>query len=77
MMRAFNMKAGWTRADDTLPERMSEPHVSGSVNEVPVEEEELQTAVTQFYSMMGWDAETGEPTETKLQELEIAWVADA
>jgi aldehyde:ferredoxin oxidoreductase len=76
MMRLFNMRAGWTRADDTLPARMSEPHISGSVSEEPVTPEELSQAVTTFYQMMGWDAETGEPTKAKLQELEISWTAN-
>jgi aldehyde:ferredoxin oxidoreductase len=76
MMRLFNMRSGWTRANDTLPERVSEPHVSGSVTEVPVTSEELDEAVTQFYAMMGWDSETGTPTAAKLQELELAWAVD-
>ncbi len=76
MMRLFNMRNGWTRDDDTLPERLSQSHVSGSVSEKPVSPEELDETLTQFYTMMGWDPQTGKPTPTKLQELEIAW-ADA
>ena len=44
---------------------------------MPVPPEELDAAVTQYYGMMGWDPETGAPTEIKLAELEIAWAADA
>jgi aldehyde:ferredoxin oxidoreductase len=33
--------------------------------------------VTLFYGLMGWDPVTGEPTQAKLHELDIAWVADA
>ncbi len=75
MMRLFNMRCGWTREDDVLPARMAEPHRSGSVTEKPVMPEVLSEAVTQFYGMMGWDPETGMPTDARLQELEIAWVA--
>ena len=75
MMRLFNMRCGWTRADDVLPARMAEFHRSGSVTEEPVMPEVLSEAVTQFYGMMGWDTETGAPTPARLQELEIAWVA--
>jgi len=77
MMRLFNMRAGWTRADDKLPPRMATPHMSGSVSEIPVQPEELDAAVTQFYAMMGWDENTGMPTATTLSELEIAWTLDA
>jgi len=31
--------------------------------------------VTTFYSMMGWDSQTGKPTLAKLQELDIEWTA--
>ncbi len=77
LMRLFNLRAGWTRADDRLPERMNEPHVSGSVTEAPVDPAVLEEAVTQYYVMMGWDAQTGEPHPLKLEELEISWAADA
>ncbi|MCD6284812.1 MAG: aldehyde ferredoxin oxidoreductase family protein [Anaerolineae bacterium] len=76
MMRLFNMRSGWTRAGDKLPERTSQHHLSGSVTEVPITPEELDAAVTEFYAMMGWDAQTGMPTAPKLHELEIAWAAD-
>ena len=76
MARAFNMREGFTRADDVLPPRMATPHVSGSLNEKPVDPEVLDENLTLFYGMMGWDTQTGEPTEAKLHELDIAWVAD-
>jgi aldehyde:ferredoxin oxidoreductase len=77
MARAFNMREGWTRADDVLPARMAEPHVSKTINEKPVMPEALDAAITTYYSMMGWDPETGHPSEAKLHELDIAWVREA
>jgi aldehyde:ferredoxin oxidoreductase len=77
MARAFNMREGWTRADDVLPARMAEPHVSKTINEKPIMPEVLDAAITAFYSMMGWDPETGQPSEAKLHELDIAWVREA
>ena len=38
--------------------------------------EVLDEAVTLFYGMMGWDPETGAPTDAKLHDLDIAWVKD-
>jgi aldehyde:ferredoxin oxidoreductase len=76
MARAFNLREGLTRAGDVLPPRMEVPHVSGTVNEKPVEPQVLDDAVTLFYGMMGWDEQTGEPTRSKLEELDIAWVSD-
>ena len=73
MARAFNMREGLTRADDGLPDRMSEalPRHPG------VSKQELQEALTLYYSMMGWDSDSGLPTRGKLQELDIAWVETA
>ena len=76
MARAFNLREGLTRADDILPLRMNTPHKSGTLNEKPVDPEVLDEHVSMFYSMMGWDPETGVPTRGKLQELDIEWVAD-
>ena len=76
MARVFNMREGLTRSDDTLPARMATPHKSGSLNEKPITPEALESAITTYYSLMGWDPETGEPTEAKLHELDIAWVKE-
>jgi aldehyde:ferredoxin oxidoreductase len=76
MARVFNLREGFTRADDVLPLRMRMPHKSGTVNEKPVDPEVLDENLSTFYSMMGWDPQTGVPTMAKLQELDIAWAAE-
>jgi aldehyde:ferredoxin oxidoreductase len=55
------------------PPRTRQPHVSGTLNEKPVDPEVLDHAATLYYGMMGWDPETGVPTEAKLHELDVAW----
>jgi len=76
MARAFNMREGLSRADDSLPKRMALPHVTRSLNEKPITSEALSAALTLYYGMMGWDPQTGRPTEAKLHDLDIAWVKD-
>jgi aldehyde:ferredoxin oxidoreductase len=76
MARAFNVREGFGRADDVLPLRMNSFHASGTVNEKPVDPEVLDEHVSIFYGMMGWDPDTGVPTRSKLQELDVEWVAD-
>ena len=73
MARLFNLREGLTRADDTLPARMAEYHVTTTVNEKPVLPDVLEEAITTFYGIMGWDPQTGVPTDGKLHELDIAW----
>jgi aldehyde:ferredoxin oxidoreductase len=64
--RLFNLKAGFTKEDDTLPKRlMEEPIPSGpSKGEV----NELHKMLPEYYKVRGWDSE-GRPTEEKLKEL--------
>jgi aldehyde:ferredoxin oxidoreductase len=69
LARIFNLREGLTRADDRLPERMSQP----TPNYPGVSAQELQEALTLYYSMMGWDPQTGVPTCGKLLELDIDW----
>jgi aldehyde:ferredoxin oxidoreductase len=73
LARVFNLREGLTRADDRLPVRMSDP-----LPQYPgVSAAELQEGLTLYYSMMGWDPQTGVPTIGKLLDLDIAWAADA
>ena len=64
--RMFLLQAGFTQADDTLPQRMlEEPLPDGPAKGHVVE---LDQMLPQFYQLRGWD-ETGVPTAEKLQAL--------
>lgn len=67
--RMFNLKAGITGKDDTLPKRfletpMPEGPVKGQVFE-------LDKMLPEYYRLRGWD-DKGVPAATKLEELDIA-----
>ena len=66
--RLFLTKAGFTRADDTLAQRMSEPMPAG-----PVQGEtfDLDRLLDDYYATRGWDAD-GIPTQQRLKRLGIA-----
>ncbi len=68
MERLFNIKAGFTKEDDKLPERMEkEPIASGpSKGEVT----NLNNMLPEYYQLRGWDT-NGIPTKEKLKELDI------
>jgi aldehyde:ferredoxin oxidoreductase len=74
MARVFNLREGFTVADDWLPPRMFQPATSGPLANTAVDKEGLKQARSIFYGMMGWDRETGVPTTDTLGELDIAWV---
>jgi aldehyde:ferredoxin oxidoreductase len=64
--RLFNLKAGFTRKDDTLPMRiLKEPIKTGpSKGEI----EELDKMLDDYYKVRGWD-KNGIPTNEKLKAL--------
>ena len=69
--RLWNLKAGLTAADDTLPQRLlKEGHKSGPAKGVVVH---LDQMLPVYYQKRGWDAD-GVPTRAKLAELGLASV---
>jgi aldehyde:ferredoxin oxidoreductase len=75
MGRVFNIRNGFTPADDRLPARLAQPLGVDGPGE-PIEPTVLHDALSNYYEMMGWDPNTGVPRKSKLHELDIAWVAD-
>jgi len=75
MMRAFNIREGFTRQDDRIPERFHQPIAAGPIKGTKLGKEEFNRAIETHYKMMDWD-EGGIPQREKLQELDIEWVAE-
>ncbi|MBS3792680.1 aldehyde ferredoxin oxidoreductase family protein [Candidatus Bipolaricaulota bacterium] len=64
--RLFNLREGFGREDDTLPDRLlSEPLQSGPAEGKVVK---LEPMLEEYYETRGWD-EAGKPTEKKAKEL--------
>jgi aldehyde:ferredoxin oxidoreductase len=67
--RLFNLAAGLTKADDSLPKRLlNTPHTSGPSAGVVVHLDEMLPI---YYRERGWDEE-GVPSSEKLAELGLA-----
>jgi aldehyde:ferredoxin oxidoreductase len=74
---AFNVREGFSRADDTLPERlMTEPVKGGASKGHFISKDELDQMLDEYYTERGWEVATGAPTREKLAELGIEYVAD-
>ena len=72
--KAFNLREGLTRQDDSLPERMlKEPLPDGVAKGQTIN---LEPMITEYYELRGWDGQTGLPTAEKLKELSLPEVAD-
>jgi aldehyde:ferredoxin oxidoreductase len=74
LARAFNVREGLRRKDDTLPKRLLEdPLHDGPAAGLTVDLDPLLDA---YYEFRGWDRQTGIPTREKLRELELDFVID-
>ncbi|MFC1934321.1 aldehyde ferredoxin oxidoreductase family protein [Chloroflexota bacterium] len=76
LARLFNIREGFTAADDKLPNRFFQPKRDGVLSTKYYDLEQLEKAKSYYYTLMGWDAKTGIPTLEKLQELGIEWAAE-
>jgi aldehyde:ferredoxin oxidoreductase len=65
--RAFNVREGLTRADDTLPKRLLEDPLPEGPAEGHVNN--LEILLDPYYEFRGWDKTSGAPTPAKLREL--------
>ena len=66
MERQFNLGAGFTRRDDTLPERvLTEPAKGGAGDGQTLE---LSVMLDEYYQLRGWNQQ-GEPTTSTLERL--------
>ena len=67
--RVYNIKAGFSREDDTLPQRLFE---TSEWKGIGIDKQEFNAALREYYHYRGWDRE-GVPLQEKLEELEIAY----
>ena len=74
MARVFNLREGFGRQDDTLPDRLFEPLESGALQGKGLDRGEFEDLLTLYYEAMGWDPEEGVPTRGKLAELNLFWL---
>jgi len=73
LMRVFNQREGFTKADDWLPERMFEPfQAEGPSKGKCVSREDLRKCIDLYYDMQGWD-ENGFVRDGTLYDLDIKW----
>jgi len=77
LARAFNLREGFKRADDTLPERlMTEPLQSGASKGQLISRKDLDAMLDEYYTVREWDANTGIPSKKKLKELNLDYVCN-
>jgi aldehyde:ferredoxin oxidoreductase len=77
LAKVFNIREGFTRTDDTFPERlMTEPLKDGASKGQVITKDDLKKMLDEYYTERGWDTQTGVPTRAKLEELGLSTAAD-
>jgi len=76
MMRAFNAREGFDRKQDLVPEKLFKPLKGGASDGWKLDRAEVAAAMDKYYAFCGWDGKTGNPTRSKLEQLDLGWVAD-
>ncbi len=71
MARLFNVREGLTDDDDRLPARFYQPRPGSSVILAGLDPQKMDQAKRYYYTLMGWDRETGIPLTEKVEELGI------
>ncbi|RKX77285.1 MAG: aldehyde ferredoxin oxidoreductase [Spirochaetes bacterium] len=68
--RLFNIGAGFSRKDDSLPERCFEPVLGENSENAVIRRDQFEEMLDQYYRVRGWNDE-GIPGKKKLKELGI------
>jgi aldehyde:ferredoxin oxidoreductase len=78
MGRLFNLREGLTAKDDRLPKRFFSPPATGRLaeTETAIDPAKMEESIHSYYSMMGWDPQTGVPTRITLEKLGLDWAVD-
>ncbi len=76
LARIFNLREGFSRADDTLPERLFTGLENGPLQGQAMPRDEFEQSLTMLYEKKGWDKQTGIPTPEKLRALGLDWAVN-
>jgi aldehyde:ferredoxin oxidoreductase len=71
LARSFNAREGFSPDNDKLPVRFFQPKTDGAVAEKHLDPDKMEKAKRYYYTIMGWDVNTGVPLPEKLEELGI------
>lgn len=75
--RAFNVREGVTRKDDTLPERFFKEQVAdGRWKGQILDHEKFEAMKDRYYNLRGWNIETGIPSRKTLEKLNLRYIAE-
>ena len=72
LQRMFNVREGISRADDSLPKRVTDrPAFGFYADQERCEIKELELMLDEYYKARNWDVNSGKPLTEKLKELDL------
>ncbi|MBC2716640.1 MAG: aldehyde ferredoxin oxidoreductase family protein [Desulfobacteraceae bacterium] len=70
--KMFNLREGFTREDDQLPDRFfAEPFTMGPEKGARLDRQEFTELMDKFYAERNWNPKTTRPTDEKLKQLNL------
>jgi aldehyde:ferredoxin oxidoreductase len=75
LAKVFNIREGFRRKDDKLPDKLFEPLKKQHMEDARINRQEFENAIDLYYEMMNWDEE-GRPRKARLHELDISWAIE-
>ena len=70
LQRLFNIREGFTRADDSLPARvLSQPEFGNYMNEERCAVTDFDAMLDEYYETRDWSRKEGKPSQKKLESL--------
>ena len=76
LARIFNLREGFSRKDDNLPERLFAPLENGALEGVGISKADFSQTMDEVYRHKGWDPSSCVPSNERLADLQIEWAAD-
>jgi aldehyde:ferredoxin oxidoreductase len=76
LMRAFNVKEGFSNEDDVLPEKMFTPITGGMTDGAVIDKERFFQTREFYYDMAGWTGKNNAPSASRLKSVNLDWVLD-
>ena len=75
--RAFDVREGLTRSQETLPQRLFDLKVNyGERKGLTLAPQKFEEMKSEYYALRGWDADTGIPTRETLERVGLGYVAE-
>ena len=74
--RAFEVREGLSRKDDTVPEREFNKDIGGRHKGIYLDREKFEKAKDEYYALRGWDIASGVPTRETLLALGLEDISE-